>query len=79
MCIRDSGYDVVWVPSMRMVVNLADLDRSRWINLTGASGHAYNAHYYDQTDMWARGELLPWAYSSDAVKKATTDELVLKP
>ncbi|MFE7116230.1 penicillin acylase family protein [Streptomyces sp. NPDC057654] len=73
------GYDVVWVPSMRMVVNLADLDKSRWINLTGASGHAYNAHYYDQTDMWARGELLPWAYSSDAVKKATKDELVLKP
>ncbi|CAM5514681.1 penicillin acylase family protein [Streptomyces abikoensis] len=73
------GYDVIWVPSMRMVVNLADLDKSRWINLTGASGHAYNAHYYDQTDKWAKGELLPWAFSADAVKKATDAELVLKP
>ncbi|WKK21417.1 penicillin acylase family protein [Streptomyces olivoreticuli] len=73
------GYDVVWVPSMRMVVNLGDLDKSRWINLTGASGHAYNAHYYDQTDKWAKGELLPWAYSPDAVKKATDAELTLKP
>ena len=27
-------------PSMRMVVSLADLDDSRWINLTGVSGHA---------------------------------------
>ncbi|MCF3106464.1 penicillin acylase family protein [Streptomyces roseoverticillatus] len=73
------GYDVIWVPSMRMVVNLADLDKSRWINLTGASGHAYNAHYYDQTDKWAKGELLPWAFSADAVKKATDAELTLKP
>ncbi|MEU1815313.1 penicillin acylase family protein [Streptomyces roseifaciens] len=73
------GYDVIWVPSMRMVVNLADLDKSRWINLTGASGHAYNAHYYDQTDKWAKGELLPWAFSRDAVAKRTDAELTLKP
>lgn len=73
------GYDVIWVPSMRMVVNLGDLDKSRWINLTGASGHAYNAHYYDQTDKWAKGELLPWAYSADAVKKAADATLTLKP
>ncbi|MGC5410581.1 penicillin acylase family protein, partial [Streptomyces sp. DT225] len=39
------GYEVVWVPSMRMVVNVADWDKSRWINLTGASGHAFSAHY----------------------------------
>ncbi|SOE13139.1 penicillin amidase [Streptomyces sp. 2323.1] len=73
------GYNVTWVPSMRMVVNLADLDKSRWINLTGASGHAYDAHYYDQTDKWAKGELLPWAYSEDAVKKAGKDTLTLSP
>ncbi|MFF7023875.1 penicillin acylase family protein [Streptomyces klenkii] len=73
------GYEVTRVPSMRMVVNLADLDKSRWINLTGASGHAYNAHYYDQTDKWAKGELLPWAFSPDAVKKGTDAELTLKP
>ena len=33
------GYDVTASPSMRMVVDLDDLDRSRWVNLTGASGH----------------------------------------
>ncbi|UKY50758.1 penicillin acylase family protein [Streptomyces inhibens] len=73
------GYKVTWVPSMRMVVNLADLDKSRWINLTGASGHAYDAHYYDQTDKWAKGELLPWAFSEEAVKKAGKDTLTLSP
>ncbi|MGW6789923.1 penicillin acylase family protein [Streptomyces chartreusis] len=73
------GYGVVWVPSMRMVVNLGDLDKSKWINLTGASGHAYNAHYTDQTDKWADGELLDWSFSDEAVDDGTSDTLVLRP
>ncbi|MGW1725039.1 penicillin acylase family protein [Streptomyces sp. NPDC002306] len=73
------GYGVVWVPSMRMVVNLDDLDKSKWINLTGASGHAYSAHYTDQTDKWVGGELLPWSFSGKAVDASTSDTLVLKP
>jgi penicillin amidase len=73
------GYDVVWVPSMRMVVNLDDLDKSKWINLTGASGHAYSAHYIDQTGKWVKGELLDWSFSSKAVDDTTSDTLELKP
>ncbi|MEV3990397.1 penicillin acylase family protein [Streptomyces sp. NPDC049837] len=73
------GYGVVWVPSMRMVVNVGDWDKSRWINLSGASGHAYNAHYTDQTDKWAKGELLDWPYGRQAVDARTVDTLVLTP
>ncbi|MEU9283166.1 penicillin acylase family protein [Streptomyces sp. NPDC048275] len=73
------GYEVVWVPSMRMVVNLDDLDKSKWINLSGASGHAYSAHYTDQTDKWAKGELLSWSFSKKAVDDSTSDTLVLEP
>ncbi|MER5359243.1 penicillin acylase family protein [Streptomyces sp. NPDC002785] len=73
------GYDVVWVPSMRMVVNVGDWDKSRWINLTGASGHAFSAHYTDQTDKWVNGELLDWSFGTNAVAKSTTDALTLKP
>jgi penicillin amidase len=73
------GYDVIWVPSMRMVVNVGDWDKSRWINLTGASGHAYSAHYTDQTDKWAKGELLTWSFSPNAVERSTTDTLQLRP
>ncbi|MBO7937872.1 penicillin acylase family protein [Streptomyces sp. S9] len=73
------GYGVVWVPSMRMVVNLADPDKSKWINLTGASGHAFSAHYTDQTGKWAKGELLDWAFSKKAVEESTSDTLLLKP
>ncbi|WP_274030677.1 penicillin acylase family protein [Streptomyces sp. MMBL 11-1] len=73
------GYDVVWVPSMRMVVNVGDWDKSRWINLSGASGHAFNAHYTDQTDKWVDGELLDWSFGTDAVDASTVDTLTLKP
>lgn len=72
------GYDVIWVPSMRMVVNVGDWDKSRWINLTGASGHAFSAHYTDQTDKWVEGELLDWSFTSRAVGQSTVDTLTLK-
>ncbi|WP_328888598.1 penicillin acylase family protein [Streptomyces sp. NBC_00316] len=73
------GYEVIWVPSMRMVVNVGDWDKSRWINLTGASGHAFSAHYTDQTDLWANGDLLDWSFGTNAVAEATKDTLTLKP
>jgi len=72
------GYGVVAAPSMRMVVDLADLDASRWVNLTGVSGHAFDDHYTDQTELWVRGETLGWPFSRRAVEAATRDRLVLR-
>jgi penicillin amidase len=73
------GYEVTAAPSMRMVVSLADWDDSRWINLTGVSGHPASSHYSDQTKLYVAGETLPWAYSRDAVDAAADDTLVLLP
>ena len=73
------GFEVTAAASMRMVVSLADLDDSRWINLTGVSGHAFNDHYTDQTDLWVEGETLPWAFEREAVEAATEDTLTLEP
>jgi len=61
-------YTVTATPSMRMVVDLSDFDKSRWINLTGVSGHAFTSNYTDQTDLWLKGETLPWAFSKGAVE-----------
>ena len=72
-------YEVTTGPSMRMVVSLADFDDSRWINLTGVSGHPFSEHYTDQTDLWAAGETLPWPFSQAAVDDAEEHSLVLKP
>jgi penicillin amidase len=72
-----AGYAVDWVPSMRMVVDLSDLDASRWVNLTGASGHAFSPHYVDQVSRWQSGATVPMRWSEPAVRAATTDHLVL--
>ncbi len=74
-----NGYAVTAVPSMRMVVDLADLDRSRWVNLTGVSGHPWSDYYNDQIDLWTRGETEPWAFTEAAAKKAAEHTLTLVP
>ncbi|WP_022900621.1 penicillin acylase family protein [Humibacter albus] len=73
------GYAVNWVPSMRQVVDLADFDRSSWINLTGDSGHAFNPHYMDQLPLWQQNRTRPWPFTPKAVTKATRDTLTLRP
>ncbi|UNK72632.1 penicillin acylase family protein [Microbacterium sp. H1-D42] len=73
------SYETTTVPSMRMVIDMSDLDASTWNHLTGASGHAFDPHYTDQTEDWAKGIQKPWAFSAKAVDKATVDTLVLKP
>ncbi len=73
------GYEVLTAPSMRMVVDLDDLDASRWINQSGVSGHPFSGNYTDQTDLWAEGRTLPWAHSFDAVDAAAEETLRLVP
>ncbi|HYO18930.1 MAG TPA: penicillin acylase family protein [Dermatophilaceae bacterium] len=73
------GYQVDWAPSMRMVVNLGDLDASRWVNQTGNSGHPYDDHYVDQADAWVNNRTFPWLFSQKAVREAGGDELTLTP
>jgi penicillin amidase len=73
------GYTVTAAPSMRMVVSLADLDASRWVDLTGVSGHAFDAHYTDQTDLWLHGRTLSWPFARGKVEAAAEDRLRLVP
>ena len=73
------GYEVTWVPSMRMVVDMSDLDASTWVNLTGASGHAFHPHYWDQTELWRTGRSTPFAFTAEAVENSTVDTLTLQP
>lgn len=73
------SFDVTSGPSMRMVVDLADLDASTWVVVTGTSAHPASEHYDDQLGAWATGETFPWPFSTEAVAAAEEDELVLTP
>ena len=73
------GYHVTAVPSMRMVIDMSDLDGSQWVNLTGESGHIYHEHYVDQVDLWSQGRYYSWPWSVAAVKDAADSTLTLRP
>jgi penicillin G amidase len=73
------GYEVTAVPSMRMIVDLSDLDSSRWVQLTGNSGHPYHRDYTDQLELWRTGGMLPWRWDRTAIEAAAERTLTLRP
>jgi len=73
------SFAVTSAPSMRMVVDLGDLDASTWVNLTGTSGHPASSHYDDQLEAWAQGRQFPWPYSAVAVEADAVDRQTLAP
>ena len=76
--LRD-GFDANASPSMRMIVDMSDLDNSRWIELTGESGHAFSTHYHDQFDLWRTGKNLPMRWDETTVRREAKDKLTLSP
>jgi penicillin G amidase len=66
-------------PSMRMVVDLGDLDSSTWVVVTGTSGHPASRHYTDQLGAWSRGETFPWPFSREAAQEAARTTTTLVP
>ncbi len=73
------GYEVDWVPSMRMVVDLGDLAGSTSIHTTGQSGHAFHGNYADMIEMWTDGVQHPMLWDRSQVDLAAANILVLKP
>ncbi len=76
---NDEPARVNWHPSMRMIVDLSDLEASRSVIPTGNSGHPYNEHYDDQMPLWLNGQTHPMLFGRDAVQAAAVDNLVLQP
>jgi penicillin G amidase len=74
-----TGYEVIAGPSMRMVVDLSDLDGSRWIQSTGNSGHPYHPHYVDQVEQWRTGEMIPWRWDGSTIEAEASHALTLRP
>jgi penicillin amidase len=73
------GYQVRWVPSMRMIVDMSNMDGSRWIQLTGNSGHAFHSNYDDQFPLWRVGHDLPMRWNRSSIEQAATHTLTLHP
>lgn len=75
---RDS-YDVIWIPSMRMIAAPGQRD-GLWIaGPLGQSGQAASAHYDDMMDEWQTGSLLEVPLSRTGAERAARDVLALVP
>jgi penicillin G amidase len=66
-------------PSMRMVVDFADLDRSVNNITLGESGEVTSRYYRDQFDAWYHGRSFPMLFSDQAVQQGTVHKLELIP
>ena len=75
----EQGYEVNFVPSMRMIVDLSNLDGSRWVQLTGESGHAFQVNYTDQLELWRTGQDLPMRWARANIEAAAKHTMTLEP
>ena len=67
------------VPSMRMVLDIGDWDRSLFSLPGGQSGNPLSPHYDDLLPAWLEGTGVPIPWTGEAVEAATVETLVLKP
>ncbi len=65
--------------SYREILDASDWDQSVAVNTPGQSGQPASAHYSDLAPLWDMGRYFPLVYSTAAVKRATSDVLVLEP
>jgi penicillin amidase len=75
----DEDFEVLWLPSMRMIVDLADFSQSVTVHTTGQSGHPYSPHYDDMIDLWRNIEYHPMLWTREQVEAAAEAKLTLKP
>jgi penicillin amidase len=75
----EQGYEVNFVPSMRMIVDMSNLDGSRWVQLTGDSGHAFQDNYTDQLELWRTGQDLPMRWTRATIEAAAKHTMTLEP
>lgn len=71
--------DPAAIANHRMVIDLGDLERSRFALAGGQSGNPLSPHYDDLLAPWLRGEGVPIAWSSAAIEASAVDVMELRP
>jgi penicillin amidase len=73
------GYQTVWLPSMRMIVDLGNLKQSLTVHTTGQSGHAYHPHYVDMAPLWANVQYYSMLWEEGEITSGAEGHLLLTP
>jgi penicillin amidase len=73
------GFQVDWLPSMRMIVDLGEFSRSLAVHTTGQSGHAFHPHYADMVDLWCTIQYHPMRWEQAEIESSAEAHLRLNP
>lgn len=76
---RADDYAVRSVPSLRMIVDMADLSDSLLIHTTGQSGHTLHPRYDDFIDAWLNGRYNPLLWTREQIANGAEGTLTLTP
>jgi penicillin amidase len=68
-----------WGPSLRQIVDLSDLNASRFIHTTGQSGLPTSPHYDDMTPLWLKIQYVPMWWDAGDIKANAEGTLTLTP
>jgi penicillin amidase len=66
-------------PSMRMIVDLSDLDNSRTVLPSGQSGHVMSKYYDDQVDRWIENDMYTLHFTRKVIEQHQEDVMYLRP
>src|SRR5262249_1940143 len=75
----DPTGDPVYIPSLRMVVDVGNWSASRFILPGGQTGNPLSPHYADQLPLWDRNDGLAIAWTEDEIQECTVATLQLAP
>jgi len=76
--ICSGGLEATYGPIARYAFDIGAWDTGLWLVFHGASGHPGSAHYADQIDLWARGQLIPALYAWPRIEALAKTRQVLR-
>ena len=75
----EERFEVVALPSWRMIADLSDADASVGCHTTGQSGHPASPHWNDLLPLWATARHHPLPFTREAVAEASESAMALVP
>ncbi|WJN59354.1 penicillin acylase family protein [Pseudomonas sp. SO81] len=77
--VGPAPWSVVYGPSTRRLIDMADASKGLGINPVGQSGVPFDAHYADQAEAYIGGQYVPMHFSDEDVQADTRGTLQLQP
>ena len=75
----DKPFQMVLGPSVRRIVDLSNLSKTKSVIPTGQSGNPLSAHFGDQTELWLNGQYRTFYQDSSFFKQADYRSMKLIP